>query len=243
MEEIPVVYYITKDFLDLTLKSIEYIDKFHTNKIDYSIKYYIISTDNLALPDGVELLKVDIDNPTGLFLIDRLKILGLLYKIVGRKRVIFLDSDTIVMTCITRLWEKNIAGNAAGGCVHYHYNIFNDLLIENKLLEISTKLKNSPFYNCGVFIINTEKWLKDNISDKALNTWQMYKDNKYYMKWDEPALNVALANNIQSIDDRWNCHPEKHMNYARRDRTYILHYYGSAITNIPKYDWTTKSIQ
>ena len=99
-ENINICYCINKNHVDLTLKSISYIRKFFKNQ-KYKLKFFICSTDIFKLPNDLNYINIQSD----------LNIIHqhcMLPDFINVDRMIYLDSDTIAMTCISKLWEIDI---------------------------------------------------------------------------------------------------------------------------------------
>ena len=58
MDDINICYTIDKNNVELTLNSIFYIKKFFKNK-KYNLSFYIVSNDDLTLPDFINFKKID----------------------------------------------------------------------------------------------------------------------------------------------------------------------------------------
>jgi len=215
MNNINICYIINdnKKYIELTLKSISYIQKFFKNS-NYSLNFFIISENKIKLPAFIKnIITPYKDIP---LLWQRIYIPQLL-KV---SRCIFLDSDTITMTCISKLWEINLNGNITGAVKSFYFEKIKAFDYYNLNFEPFNKI--TEYYNCGVQIIDCKKWEENNITVKMLKLYNDLYDNKHeWYKMDEPVYNAVLSGNVQTLNKKWNLFP------GNRDvRPGILHYYG-----------------
>ena len=79
-------------------------------KNKYKLKFFICSTDILKLPAGLNYIDIQSD----------LNIIHqhcMLPDFINVDRMIYLDSDTIAMTCISKLWEIDIGNKIIGAAI------------------------------------------------------------------------------------------------------------------------------
>ena len=227
---IDVVYFITSDYWELTLTSIGYLKKFYRCNLPLIITvFHIGDKPNYG---GVDIIFREIQKKENTyFFIRRPEIFKLM-----DKKFIFIDSDTVIQTCISKLYNIELNEKVIGAvpCYYmmYYKNTFNfygpteDLISSyGDILKSDTLL----FFNAGVLLIDGEKWNKNNYSDKFMEIYDLYK-NSWYKFMDEIALNLTLGNdNILELDMKWN------YNLEDSGRRYITHYYGKPSKNKPDY--------
>ena len=142
-------------------------------------------------------------------------------------KAIFIDSDTIVRTDISKLYDielgKNYFAMVEDGCSEYH---------AARLWKKSSK----TYFNCGVLVINSKKLRKINYIER-INKCILLNKNKYQI-CDQDILNDIFFNFIQPISISWNFHHEKFVKmnfYKPQDidkyneilkNPYIVHYTG-----------------
>ena len=218
-DKINICYVINDhpDYIKLTLESIEFIKKFFRSK-KHILSFYIISEESINLPDDI----INIISPY--------KNIPLLWQrmyipeLLNVDKVIFLDSDTVTKTCISKLWNIDIGNKLLGLSPHYctfsiqemldHYNLNNFSLYNEK-----KNLK--QYYNCGVAIINCKLWRSIKAEKICLKYYNQIKSTPHWMN-DEPTYNVCFSDLIFEIDDKWNHFPR-----GDYKRVYITHYYGT----------------
>jgi len=222
MDNINICYTIDKNHVELTLNSISYIQKFFKSK-KYKLSFYIVSNDNLILPDFINYKKI---NTKYNILQQRF----LLPEIIGLDKIIFLDSDTIAMTCISKLWDINLEGKVAGGCILKPIPNFNKLIKTWQFnFEPFNKIKNKPYYNTGVLLIDCNLWNNKNITKKCKEFLLTYKDTMH-KNTEEPCMNAALVDDIITIDERWNYCP-----VDKFKKVFISHYYNVNLKTKPEH--------
>ena len=224
--DINICYLINDSFLKLTLESINYIKKFFKSK-KHNLKFYIIGINDFNVPDDITFIKSS--HPELPILWQRMYIPDM----VGVDKLIFIDSDTVTTTCISKLWDTDLNDNVIGAAQHAIVNNV-DYIISKWGLNFPpfTEFKNQPYFNCGVILMDCVKWNEQNITQKCIDMFKTY-DNSKYRGWDEPAWNMALMNNWKRLDDMWNYYPGEGGEYKR---AYITHYYGQSNTRKPKHN-------
>lgn len=125
------------------------------------------------------------------------------------KKVIYLDSDLIVLSDVGDLWDMELGNN--------HFLAVQEpdgpYLIES-LRSNNPELRNldlttfgiTPEHkhcNSGVMVINLQLWRRDKVIDKTLDFVESYMP-KFA---DQEAINIVLAGKWKSLDPRWNVTP------------------------------------
>lgn len=109
------------------------------------------------------------------------------------EKVLFLDSDLLILDDISPLWNININEYYIGGCCEY----------PSTERKVGLGLKpESSYFNAGVMLVNLTKWRIDGILDKALNFIKNYPDRIQF--WDQDVLNVILENKWLQLSHKWN---------------------------------------
>ena len=113
-------------------------------------------------------------------------------------KAIFIDSDTIVRTDISRLYDIDISKSCFAavedGCSEYH---------ANRLWRKSEE----RYFNCGVLVINSKKLRQINYIEQIKK--QISLNGFAYQICDQDVLNDTFHNLIQPINISWNFHHEK----------------------------------
>lgn len=120
-------------------------------------------------------------------------------------KIIYLDSDIIVLEDIAALYKINLQGKTLGACL--------DTIISNKLDKVIIKdgfekylreVLNIPntnnYFNSGVLVIDLDKW-RQNISETQLFELAIINNRFFH---DQNVLNAAFLNQVHFLDIKWN---------------------------------------
>ena len=219
---------IDQAYLNLTLESIDHIrTSFRSKK--HTLHFYIIGIDDFEVPDDITYIK---STYTDLPILHQRVYIP---KMLGVDRVIFIDSDTITMKCISKLWDIDLDGNVLGACQHCECDTFGRLLHNWRTLQFAPFVnvdKNAPYFNCGILLIDCKQWIQQQLDIKCLDMINLYKHTKY-RGYDEPGFNLVLLDKWKMLNKKWNYLPRPDEKYTR---CYILHYYGEYPTGTPRHN-------
>lgn len=224
-ETIHVCYVINdnKDFLDLTIKSAKQLKLFFRSK-EHDLKIYAISEMKVDLPDFITNI---ISPHKGIPLLWQRMYIP---ELIESDKAIFLDSDTLAYTCISKLWNIDIGDNVIALSPHYCMHAIQEMLNHYSLGEFplyNEKKDIKQYYNCGVSVINSKKWRDENIKEIPLKYYDQIKDTPHW-KNDEPTYNVCFSDSIFELDESWNFYPKEGYQKAN-----IIHYYGTYLKGKP----------
>lgn len=216
MNKINICYLITEEYVELTLQSISSVRKFFKST-DHELVFFVLSEDNLQHIPGVNIITLPRKD---IFLTHRRSYIP---EILDVDRLIFLDSDTIVMTNILNLWETDIGNNIIGAVQHAMLPTIGCMIDKYQISDIFPEYIDSAdtFFNGGVMLIDCVKWREHQMSRVTIETCRLY-DKRMCSKKNEPGINIALRNKWHSLDCMWNYLP----NSSKYTRAKILHYYG-----------------
>jgi lipopolysaccharide biosynthesis glycosyltransferase len=119
------------------------------------------------------------------------------------KKIIYLDSDTIVLKDIGLLWDIPLGNNyllaVQEQCRHSNYLSSERGLISYKILGLDPKNK---FFNAGVLVINLEKWKEEKVAKKVEDYLIKYRE---YVLWhDQDGLNAVCSDKWGELEKKWN---------------------------------------
>ena len=107
-------------------------------------------------------------------------------------KILYLDSDIIVLSDLKELFEMDISNYYCAGCIgssmasyFYKNSEFND-----------------PFINSGVLLINLDKWRTNKFSSEAISLIKSYPDKNFLH--DQNIINIISRNHIKIIDSKFN---------------------------------------
>lgn len=138
------------------------------------------------------------------------------------QRVIYLDSDTLVLTDIAKLLETDLEGHALGGVLDpsWLHAAFNRDIRNNRDLYDPA----DPYFNSGVLVIDVEKWREADLMEHVERLKNLGILHRLYH--DQGLLNLVFRNRFKVLDPRWNMlspGPD-----VKALGPYILHYTGRA---------------
>lgn len=132
------------------------------------------------------------------------------------KKMIYLDTDMIMLEDISTLWHTDLQGKMLAAVKDLAEVVSCEWAGIQNFRELGIP-GDSPYFNSGMLIIDPLKWRQNNIAVKVLHTIQ---ENVSFASFpDQYGLNVVFANQWISLDQRWNCYS----NLAIED-PYIIHY-------------------
>lgn len=161
-------------------------------------------------------------------------------------KIIYLDSDVLVLGDLKELYDINIDGYYAGVVE----DITQKYLISNKnVIPIDKKYKSyeeyytkklkkktSLYFNAGVLLLNIQELNKDNVFDKL---WEFTIKESPLELQDQDVLNSILESKIKYLDYKWNV-PKDIISFVNENNIFnnlhmletsikpaIIHYIGS----------------
>lgn len=111
-------------------------------------------------------------------------------------KVLYLDSDILVLDDLGPLWETPLEGFVMGAILDGL-----DSLIKRGEPGIGKVPRVQDYFNAGVLLIDLQRWRQERISEKALEYLSQYPQSPYS---DQDALNVACDGLWKKLDPRWN---------------------------------------
>lgn len=138
------------------------------------------------------------------------------------EKVIYLDSDLLVLDDVTELWEMPIGDNYCLAAVdiacpfvdalsHYRNSCDEGAARALPYVGALTPIPNwkalgidgsQNYFNSGVMVLNLRQWRQDNISNRLLRCLRENRDHVWC--WDQYALNVVFAGRWGKLPPRWN---------------------------------------
>ena len=124
--------------------------------------------------------------------------------IVKSDRLVYLDLDTLVLEDFPELFTWDLARATAAACIDYLPEV-KDGVSNWESLGLQP---NHPYFNAGMILIDTQKWLKKDISNKVIQIVQQNGANLLAKgKWpqnDQYGLNIALINDWVALPNTYN---------------------------------------
>ncbi len=151
------------------------------------------------------------------------------------QRVIYLDSDLIVLGDLVELWEMPLEGKpclAARDMGHPYIHreiarpdvsewerklpLYRALPIVNyKELGLDPR---AEYFNSGVLLIDLELWRRENLAEKFLQC--AHENHEHILFWDQYVLNIVLSGRWGRLESTWNRQPFVYRVSDWRDSTF-----------------------
>lgn len=149
------------------------------------------------------------------------------------EKIIYLDSDIIVNSNISELYQQDLDKKIIGACSDMPGDFVASYIGE-------LWLNKKRYFNAGVLLINLKKWKEFQVSERCIN---LLKERTYKFN-DQDVLNITLKDNIQWLPWSFNVlswyFPEDFGEF--RDLGFDRNYYEDAIKSpkIVHYTWAGK---
>lgn len=127
-------------------------------------------------------------------------------------RVIYLDSDLILVDDVYKLWNTTLTGNRVIGAPEYcHANFssyFTAAFWESSDLSgvFSDRPRKPCYFNTGVMVMDLGKWRIQNYRQKIEKWMEIQKKKRIYELGSLPPFLLVFGGNVEPIDHRWNQH-------------------------------------
>ncbi|KAL3644538.1 putative galacturonosyltransferase-like 9 [Castilleja foliolosa] len=126
------------------------------------------------------------------------------------KRVIYLDSDLVLVDDIVKLWQVKMSeGKIIGAPEYCHANFtkyFTDNFWSDPLLTRVFGSRTPCYFNTGVMVMDLEKWREGHFRKKIENWMELQRRNRIYDLGSLPPFLLVFGGNVEPIDHRWNQH-------------------------------------
>eukprot|EP00249_Psilotum_nudum_P027425 c35070_g1_i1 orf=109-1419(+) len=124
-------------------------------------------------------------------------------------RVIYLDSDLVVVDDIAKLWDTSLGSNALGAPEYCHANFtkyFTPSFWSNRSLARTFDGRNPCYFNTGVMIMDLMKWRQKKYT-KMIELWMgIQKERRIYELGSLPPFLLVFAGSVEPVEHRWNQH-------------------------------------
>ncbi|KAF8390330.1 hypothetical protein HHK36_024855 [Tetracentron sinense] len=126
------------------------------------------------------------------------------------ERVIYLDSDLLVVDDIQKLWNISLTGSRIIGAPEYcHANFtkyFSDGFWSNPMFSRVFAGRKPCYFNTGVMVMDLVRWREGNYRRRIEGWMELQKQRRIYELGSLPPFLLIFAGNVEAIDHRWNQH-------------------------------------
>lgn len=125
------------------------------------------------------------------------------------RRIIYFDSDLIVVDDVAKLWNINLGAHVLGAPEYCHANFtnyFNSRFWSNPVHAASFKGRRACYFNTGVMVIDLLKWRQGKYTEKLEYWMRIQKKYRIYELGSLPPFLLVFAGNVEGVEHRWNQH-------------------------------------
>ncbi|CAL5421522.1 unnamed protein product [Camellia sinensis] len=128
---------------------------------------------------------------------------------ISVNRIIYFDSDLIVVDNIANLWSIDLKSHVLGAPEYCHANFssyFTNKFWSIPIFSTVFSNRNPCYFNTGVMVIDLQKWRQGKYTEKLENWMRLQKRYRIYELGSLPPFLLVFAGNVESIEHRWNQH-------------------------------------
>lgn len=125
------------------------------------------------------------------------------------ERIIYLDSDIIVVDDIANLWSVDMEEKVLAApeyCKANFTQYFTDTFWEDPTMSKTFEGRNPCYFNTGVMVIDLDRWREGRYTEKVERWMAVQKQTRIYQLGSLPPFLLVLAGNIKAVDHSWNQH-------------------------------------
>lgn len=113
-------------------------------------------------------------------------------------KAIYIDSDTVVMDDIAKLYHQDLGDNYVGAVVD---QVMAQIDIYGEYAEKVVGIDRNQFFNAGMLLINCCQFRENHLLDQFIDLLHVYN---FVVTQDEDYLNVLCQGKVHWLDRRWN---------------------------------------
>jgi lipopolysaccharide biosynthesis glycosyltransferase len=181
-----------------------------------------------SLPDGaarIQWVAVSMEPFRGFYTAPHVSVMTFARLLIPRafpdtvSRLLYLDTDILVLDDLMPLWETDLEGAVVGAVLDG---------LDRHLTSGTRTFAGVPrvrgYFNAGVLLIDLERWRKQGISEAALEYHTRFPSSPYM---DQDGINVACDGLWKCLDSGWNFQDHfarKIEAIAKHERPSIVHF-------------------
>lgn len=144
--------------------------------------------------------------------------------LIDAERVIYIDSDTVVLADLQRLWRLDLGENLVAACPDRVVQRLGD----DCPWPLEDREKNLPYFNSGVMVVDLDRWRRDGLGEESFKLAAL--THVPYRWHDQTILNYVFRGKVKILPDSWNWQHERLSENLERGST-IIHF------STPKKPW------
>jgi lipopolysaccharide biosynthesis glycosyltransferase len=173
-------------------------------------------------PERSSLLELPLWGGMSIATYDKLLVAALLPKPVSK--VLWLDSDLLVLADVGRLWDSDLGDHTLmavqDSVVPHVSSRFGIASHRSQGLDPRAK-----YFNAGVMLLDLARWRDEDVCGQALAYLHRHRGRVWFM--DQEALNAVLADRWGELDPRWNRNVGVQTVRGSEEEAWILHFSGN----------------
>lgn len=125
------------------------------------------------------------------------------------RRVIYLDSDLILVDDIAKLWNTTLGSRTIGAPEYCHANFtkyFTKSFWSQKRFSGIFQYRKPCYFNTGVMVIDLVKWRANSYTKKIERWMEIQRKERIYELGSLPPFLLVFAGHVAPIEHRWNQH-------------------------------------
>ncbi|KAK6931458.1 Glycosyl transferase, family 8 [Dillenia turbinata] len=128
---------------------------------------------------------------------------------VGVKRIIYFDSDLIVVDDVSKLWRFDLGTHVLGAPEYCHANFtnyFTDRFWSDPVFNSVFQNRNPCYFNTGVMVIDLVRWREGRYTERLEHWMRIQKRRRIYELGSLPPFLLVFAGDVEGVEHRWNQH-------------------------------------
>lgn len=125
------------------------------------------------------------------------------------RRVIYLDSDLVLVDDILKLWNTKLGSHTVGAPEYCHANFtkyFSASFWTDPGLFSTFEGRKPCYFNTGVMVIDLVKWRQQSCTRKIEQWMEIQKERRIYELGSLPPYLLVFAGFVEPVEHRWNQH-------------------------------------
>ncbi|KAL6010132.1 putative galacturonosyltransferase-like 3 [Asimina triloba] len=125
------------------------------------------------------------------------------------RRVIYLDSDLVVVDDAAKLWAIDLGPHVLGAPEYCHANFtnyFTHKFWADPTLSRAFEGRRPCYFNTGVMVIDLERWREGRCTEKLEGWMRIQKRVRIYELGSLPPFLLVFAGDVRGVGHRWNQH-------------------------------------
>ncbi|KAJ6795635.1 putative galacturonosyltransferase-like 7 [Iris pallida] len=128
------------------------------------------------------------------------------------RRVIYLDSDLVVVDDVAKLWRTNLGSRTVGAPEYCRANFtkyFTERFWSDRRLAGTFAGRRPCYFNTGVMVVDLDRWRRFGFTRRIERWMEVQKaaeGGRIYELGSLPPFLLVFAGHVAPIDHRWNQH-------------------------------------